>query len=388
MQNFVKTIINAVQSWTKKEIKNSTADWNQNDTSAVDYVKNRTHWEELDGTIHKLDSKYLPDDIGAQADWNENDPDSSSYVKNRTHYKSSISEYICFEDYIGYGESKTVSFDYQVQVGTNVTQYIDGNILTTVQVVKSGDAFFAGDGRISVYFNNDNTITVYNYYANGIIKIVINEIIIDIKTLDDCFFPDTIVRNNIIRESTGIYSSVFNRVDSNIASGSYSHAEGFSTVASGDESHAEGSNTTASGYHSHAEGRNTTASGEDSHTEGNYTIATSKSQHVQGECNILDTEGTTITRGKYAHIVGNGTSDTARSNAHTLDWEGNAWYQGEVYVGGTAQDDENATRLLKTSELATEEDAMDLLAEIGAVEPVTASDGAILTSPTGEIYTL
>lgn len=46
MQNFIKTIINAVQTWTKKEIKNSTADWNQNDANAADYVKNRTHWTE------------------------------------------------------------------------------------------------------------------------------------------------------------------------------------------------------------------------------------------------------------------------------------------------------------------------------------------------------
>ena len=53
MQNFIKTIINAVQSWTKKEIKKteeriieSTADWNQNNPNADNYVKNRTHWEE------------------------------------------------------------------------------------------------------------------------------------------------------------------------------------------------------------------------------------------------------------------------------------------------------------------------------------------------------
>lgn len=52
MQNFIKTIINAVQSWTKKEIKNSTADWNQNDASAADYVKNRTHWS--DGLVEEV----------------------------------------------------------------------------------------------------------------------------------------------------------------------------------------------------------------------------------------------------------------------------------------------------------------------------------------------
>lgn len=46
----------------------------------------------------------------------------------------------------------------------------------------------------------------------------------------------------------------------------------------------------------------------------------------------------TITRGKYAHIVGNGTSDEERSNAHTLDWNGVGWFQGGLQVGGTAQD--------------------------------------------------
>lgn len=55
-----------------------------------------------------------------------------------------------------------------------------------------------------------------------------------------------------------------------------------------------------------------------------------------------------IFSGRYAHIVGNGNSDSDRSNAHTLDWNGNAWFAGKVYVGGTSQDD--------ASSLATKED--------------------------------
>ena len=39
----------------------------------------------------------------------------------------------------------------------------------------------------------------------------------------------------------------------------------------------------------------------------------------------MDTDG-------YAHIVGNG-EESARSNAHTLDWSGNAWFAGKVTVG-------------------------------------------------------
>ena len=48
MQNYIKIIISALQKWTKKEIKASASDWTQNDPSVSGYIKNRTHWEELD----------------------------------------------------------------------------------------------------------------------------------------------------------------------------------------------------------------------------------------------------------------------------------------------------------------------------------------------------
>ena len=69
-----------------------------------------------------------------------------------------------------------------------------------------------------------------------------------------------------------------------------------------------------------------------SHAEGADTIAASSTQHVQGKFNTKDTAG------KYAHIVGNGTSTAYRSNAHTLDWDGVPWYKGRPQFGGTAQD--------------------------------------------------
>lgn len=45
MNNFMKTIISAVQTWTKGKIKESTADWNENDSNSNNYVKNRTHYD-------------------------------------------------------------------------------------------------------------------------------------------------------------------------------------------------------------------------------------------------------------------------------------------------------------------------------------------------------
>lgn len=46
MLNFMKTMVSAVKSWTEKKFDESTADWNQNDPTASNYIKNRTHWEE------------------------------------------------------------------------------------------------------------------------------------------------------------------------------------------------------------------------------------------------------------------------------------------------------------------------------------------------------
>ena len=114
------------------------------------------------------------------------------------------------------------------------------------------------------------------------------------------------------------------------ANGRYSHAEGKRTTASGDSAHAEGEKTEASGESAHAEGSDTVASGNYSHAEGSLTTAASDYQHVQGRNNILDEEA------KYIHIVGNGDSGSFQSNAHTLDWAGNAWFAGDVYVSSTS----------------------------------------------------
>lgn len=91
---------------------------------------------------------------------------------------------------------------------------------------------------------------------------------------------------------------------------------------------AQGLNIQASGLYSHAEGNNTTASGPYSHAQGQYTTAQRKSQTALGEYNILDTTGTTTTRGQYAIILGNGTASNALSNAMTVDWDGNVWLAG------------------------------------------------------------
>ena len=105
------------------------------------------------------------------------------------------------------------------------------------------------------------------------------------------------------------------------------------SLASGRGTHVEGYSTTAWGQGAHAEGELTVASGNASHAEGLGTIASYQFQHVEGGYNKP---------GSYIHIVGNGTDNDNRSNAHTLDWDGNAWFAGNIKIGGTGYDDSNA----------------------------------------------
>lgn len=139
---------------------------------------------------------------------------------------------------------------------------------------------------------------------------------------------------------------IFNDYDNNIASGVYSHAEGVKTIASGRISHAEGHGTEASGNFCHAEGR--------------YTKAASSFQHVQGKYNIVDSNNI------YADIVGNGTSDDARSNAYTLDWDGNAWFAGNITIGSD------------NDVIITQSDIVNSLDSTDTTKPLSAAQGKVL----------
>lgn len=125
---------------------------------------------------------------------------------------------------------------------------------------------------------------------------------------------------------------------------------GTSSIIEGDVS-----TNTAAGDYAHAEGTEAKAKGYASHAEGMGTIAGSSYQHVQGLYNIEDTEGV------YMHIVGNGGGSSLRSNAHTLDKDGNAWFAGDIRVGGTSYND--ATALL----LATQEFVLKYVPKVTSI---------------------
>lgn len=122
------------------------------------------------------------------------------------------------------------------------------------------------------------------------------------------------------------------------AIGDCTHAEGTQTRASGAFSHAEGSQTRANGPLSHAEGGGCWSTGYCSHAEGASTEAAGDYQHTQGKYNVIDEAN------KFADIVGNGSDILDRSNAYALDWDGNLYLKGGVYVSCNA-DSTGGTKL-------------------------------------------
>ena len=114
----------------------------------------------------------------------------------------------------------------------------------------------------------------------------------------------------------------------------------------------ESTPTEAKGMNSIATGRGTRANAQESATFGLGTIASSDRQFVRGQYNLEDKNG------KYVDIVGwgyeKGDGTVGRANIHTLTRKGEAWFQGDVYVGGSNMD-------WKASKLAKEDDVNNAL---------------------------
>lgn len=199
-----------------------------------------------------------------------------------------------------------------------------------------------------------------------------------------------------IKAGTGSFSEIFNydANNANIATGKYSHAEGYETkaigeygshaegasnTAEGESSHAEGFGTHTYGQGSHAEGRETTAVGNyshaegsssyakansshaegqethaqegNSHSEGYATYATNYSSHAEGICNISPMPENLI------HATGIGTSTSNRRDGFEVYTTGEVWCKGPLYVGGVDDAGADIYQLdrTKAKEVATKE---------------------------------
>lgn len=135
---------------------------------------------------------------------------------------------------------------------------------------------------------------------------------------------------------------------------------GYYSVALGDNTFAEGIRSFAMGAHSRATGDYSIAMGNQARTNtdngcaiGEYVMTQAKNQTALGCYNKIDSDN--------LFIIGNGTNESSRSNAHTLSKNGIAWFEGDIYTGSTSgtNKDEGSVRLAKITELNTKVDKVE-----------------------------
>ena len=311
--DILTTFYNAIKTKfaTKEDVKQP--DYIQNDSTAADYIKNRPFYTEP---------------ININITWDGNTTGLTASSKNHYYKVSDLVftleqfEAMTFTD--NSGSEYLIGSGFIIN-GNHVLSYGDsGPVIATIDnaggIPGGWSDIFPEAG---VYFPASGWVVSLKGTAENIVKL-------DNKFLDlSDYSTKTDLSDKMDKSNpTGTGSFSLNR-------------KADTTV--GDYSFAEGCNNEASGNYSHAEGFETTASSDYSHAEGMGTKAASFNQHVQGTYNIVDAA--------YADIIGNGAGDAYRSNAATVDWSGNTWYAGDVYVGSTSGTNKDEG----SKKLATEE---------------------------------
>lgn len=156
------------------------------------------------------------------------------------------------------------------------------------------------------------------------------------------------------------------------ANGKAARVSGYGCKANGDYSEASGVNTEANGEHSRASGYGCKANGKGSCAVGRYTTANGEYSNVRGKLNEVDNDN------KYAEIVGNGDA-SKRSNAYTLDWNGNARYSGEVEDGKGNKLSEKAQKNETSNVVKGVKGGTSVL--VDDVSPITHDVGVVVNMP-------
>lgn len=317
------------------------SDWNQNDTTAKDYIKNRICYTKDATETIVLNSTLSFTDISQQDKTVFSYQDTSSSIKfnEGTVYNvnfDSIS-YSCIaftntnipncvilgnlgvvselpsatnEPFVMVTDSKG---SQGLQILTNLTgtshsvkitethteiikldkKYIPDDIFTSIENI---------DNKVEDFINNTQFLTKTDSVGTG--SFSFNRETGSTVGKNSATFG----LNNIASGNNAFAEGAINK-----ATGWNTHAEGNATTASGNAAHAEGSGTKATGATSHAEGLDTIASGNYSHTEGENTTAENEWSHAEGK--DTNTKGLashaegikTIAQGNYSHAEGRDT---------------------------------------------------------------------------------
>ena len=219
-----------------------------------------------------------------------------SYTQN-SHYTSNLS-YVSHEYEGGYN---TMTLEYKPQSfgdssNTNIVKLFDGEYGDENNNIRSWDTSLRVTTKPEL-----GCVQIFNFsYAEG--------------------FGTVAAGGAAHAEGKGCKTyEDFSHVEgsNNVNIGYGAHVEGWDNTNFGYGSHVEGQNNLCTVNYGHVEGQYNTVNGSAAHAEGYRTIASGQYQHVCGKYNIEDTGD------NYAFIIGNGTTNERRSNAFTVDWNGN-----------------------------------------------------------------
>ena len=244
-----------------------------------------------------------------------------------------------------YAMGKTDTFMYLGDVPFELKEEQGSNTPISKNVSISGEYNVVGckgfkilDAFIDGFGNSENPSDTGKYYLNSVEGLCVGDIY---SVIFDSYYINLgeIKSIDITRKSvtvTNFIDEMNNNPNDNILFivskpflgtediGQLANASGINSSALLMGASAGGKLTKAIGRFSKTSGLRTVAEGYGSIADGAGTVATRNYQRVAGLYNIRDKEK------RYLDIVGNGKNDDKRSNAYTLDEEGNGEFSGTV----------------------------------------------------------
>lgn len=181
-----------------------------------------------EGGVHRLDKKFLPDDVVydddiAQPDWNQNDPEAPDHIKNRTHWE--IPETVIMNKTFPAPGDGTVFFNLDIpliagELYTVAIQGLPSGFNTTEEIVAAGDSdgvYLSNSKGLEIGYSATGFPSGYNAYYTGI-GANYGEVVTITKSgelhqLDEKFIPNTITRNSDLAPvaTSGDYDDLDNK---------------------------------------------------------------------------------------------------------------------------------------------------------------------------------
>ena len=283
-----------------------------------------------DNLEEQLNNEYLRKDELIQSDWDCNYTASNEYIKNRTHHSGPYEDLVTFNLQDGWNSGDKLcevdAYYFDDKTLNDTTKYFV--CVTNTATVESFSYIPKDQLRIELPTQGPDVSATWhkvindpddpasdtyklildnNYSIDNPIEITVRYVY---KQLCESFIPSSIARVDDVNDMLPIEKGT-----------------GENSIVQ------RGSNNIASGTFSVAEGKGTQAKGRASHTEGWYTIANNESEHASGKFNISTKSSNKSDATQFS--IGIGTSDTNRKNAFEVKQNGDIYIDG---VEGRIQD--------------------------------------------------